>query len=252
VIHQTFTVDGTPDITVAIESGRIDVQEGPVGVVDVRVDTRLPGFIVEQRGNSILVSSDKNASWLSRGSASVVIETPKQSDLKVSVASAQVYVGVDLGKVDIKTASGDVVMESAESLTIKTASGDVQAHEVARGVRAATASGDIRIERVVDGNAGISTASGDVHIEECNASADVNTASGDVFLTRFEGRGATFKSMSGSVDVGIPPRTTVELDVNTLSGKVRLPDPEPRQGPAERHMSIRAKLVSGDFTIVRA
>ncbi|MFZ0013721.1 MAG: DUF4097 family beta strand repeat-containing protein [Acidimicrobiia bacterium] len=251
MIHKTFTVDGTADIEVSIESGRVEVQDGDDGTVDVKADTKLPGFIVEQRGNTILVSSDKNTSWLSRGSASIVIEAPQGSDLRVAVASANVYVGVDVGKAEIKTASGDISMESAESLVVKTASGDLQAESVKRSVRAASASGDVRIEKVGDGNLSVSTASGDVHVEECGASIDLNTASGDVYIARFEGRSANFKSMSGSVDLGIPSGSTVDLDVNTLSGKVRLPDSEARGAAPVRHISIRAKLVSGDFSIER-
>jgi hypothetical protein len=51
VIHETFSVDGLPDLEVRIESGRLEVHEGAPGKVDVTVETRLPGFIVEQRGN---------------------------------------------------------------------------------------------------------------------------------------------------------------------------------------------------------
>jgi DUF4097 and DUF4098 domain-containing protein YvlB len=97
----------------------------------------------------------------------------------------------------------------------------------------------------------VSTASGDVHIEKCAASVDLNTASGDAYLAQFEGRSANFKSMSGSVDLGIPSGSTVDLDVNTLSGKVRLPESDSGGEARERHMSIRARLVSGDFSIQR-
>jgi len=251
VIHKTFSVDGLPDIDIRIESGRVEVHESAPGQVDVTVDTKLPGFIVEQRGNSILVSSDRDAGWLSRGSAYVVVETPPGSDLRAGVASASVTIDVDMGKVDIKTASGDIDITAAETLVTRTASGDLHAERVVRSLRVASASGDVRVEEA-GGTVVVSTASGDVHIEKSDATIDMNTASGDAYVRQFTGRSANFKAMSGRVDLGIPSRTTVDLDVNTLSGKVRLPDPEPRQGEPERHMSIKAKLVSGDFNIERA
>lgn len=252
MIHKTFTVDGNPDIEIRIESGRIEILEGEPGVVDVTVDTKLPGFIVEQRGNSILVSSDKNASWLSRGSASVVVETFPGSDLQIGMASASVTSNVALGKVDIKSASGDIDLNEVEVLTVKSASGDLDVESVARGLRFTSASGDLRVADHVGGAVVISTASGDVHIERADGTIDMTSASGDAYIQLFEGRNAYFKAMSGDVDLGIPERTSVEIDVSTLSGKVRLPNTDPHREPPERQMSVRAKLVSGDFTINRA
>lgn len=252
MIHQTFSVDATPDLEVHIESGRLEVREGDPGSVEVRVDTKLPGFIVEQRGNSILVSSDRNTSWLSRGSAYVVIETPPGSDLSVGVASAGVQCDVPLGKVEIKTASGDVELSSAETLVVKTASGDLDVDTVTRALRFSSASGDLRVADHAGGSVVVSTASGDVHIEHTDATIEMNTASGDAFVSYFAGRSANFKAMSGDIDIAIPPRSDVDLDVNILSGKLHVPEREPRREPPERTMSIRAKMVSGDFTISRA
>ena len=249
MIHETFSVEGTPDLEVRIESGRVEVREGPAAKVDVKVDTKAPGFIVEQRGNAILVSSDKNSSWLSRGSAYVVIETPPGSDLRVAVASASVEADLALGKTEIKTASGDVDIDTAETLVVKTASGDLDVRSVSRALRFTSASGDLRVADYVGGSVVVSTASGDVHIENTDANLEMNSASGDAYITRFEGRSANFKAMSGDIDLGIPAGSDVDLDVTLLSGKLRLPESEPRGRPPDRQMSIRAKLVSGDFTI---
>lgn len=251
MINRTFTVDGPPDIEVRIESGRVELRLGRPEKVTVTVETKTPDFIVEQRGNSILVSSDKTTSWLSRGSAYVVIEAPEGSDLRVSVASAPILADMPLGKVDVKSASGDVELRSTESLTIKTASGDAEVVSVDQSLTFASASGDLRVRGKCLGNVSVSTASGDVYIADCEATLNVNTASGDVNINRFTGRSGVFKGMSGDIDLGIPRRTEIDLDVNLLSGKLRVPDPEPRTGEPERQMSIRAKLVSGDLTLKR-
>lgn len=250
MIHETFSIDGTPDLEIRVESGRVEVVEGTDGEVDVKVDTKSPGFIVEQRGNAILVSSDRNSSWLSRGSAYVVVEAPAGSDLRVSVASASVEAALPLGKVEIKTASGNIDLNSAETLVVKTASGDLDVERVSRALRYTTASGDLRAENV-GGSLVVSTASGDVHVERSDATIEMNTASGDAYITRFEGRSANFKAMSGDIDLGIPTGTNVELDVTLLSGKLRLPETERTGRPPERQMSVRAKLVSGNFTITQ-
>jgi len=252
VIHKTFEVEGSPDIEVRIESGKVEVHRGDPGNVDVEVDTKSPDFIVEQRGNSVLVSSDKTTSWLSRGSAYIIIAAPEGSDLRVGVASAQIQADVPLGKVDVKTASGDIEIESAETLVVKTASGDTRVESIERSLRFTSASGDLFVERAGSGTLVASTASGDIYIEHCDTSLDINTASGDTRVSRFTGRDANFKSMSGTIDLGIPRRTEVSLEARLLSGNLRLPDPEQSQEEPERRMSIRAKLVSGDLRINRA
>lgn len=251
MIDKTFSVDSSPDIEVRIESGRVELRRGEPGTVHVTVDTKNTDFIVEQRGNSILVSSDKTTPWLSRGSAYVVVETPEGSDLQVAVASAQVHVALPLGKVDIKTASGDVEVDRAETLSVKTASGDTRVNHVDRSLRFTSASGDLLVEDTVCGSVTASTASGDIYIDECEATLDVKTASGDTRVRRFTGRSAYCKGMSGTIDLGIPRRTEVSLDVNLLSGKLKLPEPETGDESPERQMEIRTKLVSGDLRIER-
>lgn len=251
MIEKTFSVDGPPDVEVRVESGRVEVRPGEPGTVSVTVDTKSPDFIVEQRGNSILVSSDRTTPWLSRGSAYVVIETPEGSDLRGATVSATIRIDVRLGKVDLKTASGDIELIEAEALTVKTASGNLDVATVEHALRFTSASGDLRIRDCCRGSVVISTASGNIYIERCDASINLNTASGDSRITNFTGRSASLKGMSGSATIGIPRRSEVSLDVNLLSGNLHLPDPEPRQGDPERQVSLQAKLVSGDLTIER-
>ncbi|MFP4074376.1 MAG: DUF4097 family beta strand repeat-containing protein, partial [Actinomycetota bacterium] len=172
MIDKTFSVDSSPDIEVRVESGRVELRRGRPGTVHVTVDTKNPDFIVEQRGNSILVSSDKTTPWLSRGSAYVVVETPEGSDLLMAVASAQTQAALSLGKVDIKTASGDIEVESAETLNVKTASGDTRVKRVDRSLRFTSASGDLVVENTVHGSISASTASGDIYIDECEGTLD--------------------------------------------------------------------------------
>ena len=219
--------------------------------MEVKVDTKDPGFTVERLGNTILVSSDKSQPWLSRGSSYVTIVTPPGSDLSVSVASANVDCSVPLGKVEAKTASGDVSLDRVTTLIVKTASGDVRVEGVDQALRFSSASGDLFVQDSCHGSVVVSTASGDVRIGDCDADLAVNTVSGDVRVSRFSGRSGSFKGMSGKIDLGIPSRTRVDLDVNLLSGHLSVPEPDPNREPPERSMSLGAKLVSGDFTIHR-
>lgn len=251
MIRQEFSVAGSPGIEVRIESGRVEIEEGAPGSVEVSVDTHDPGFIVEQRGTSILVSSDKTQPWLSRGSSFVSIKTPVGSDVEIAVASAEVDCRLHLGKVAIKTASGDITLDRATTASVKTASGDTRLNGTEQALHHTSASGDLSVEDACHGSVTISTASGDIRIGTCDASLVVNTVSGDVEIGRFSGRSGVFKGMSGDIDLGIPTGTSVDLDVNLLSGRLNLPEEGSERHDPVRHMTIGAKLVSGDLTISR-
>jgi DUF4097 and DUF4098 domain-containing protein YvlB len=251
VINEEFTVTGTPEVEVRIASGRVGILNGPPGMVSVEVETSNPDFIVEQRGNLVFIASERNSAWLARGSDFVTIKMPSGGEARVATASARLDCEPHLSRIDVKTASGEVEVESAAIATVKTASGDVGLGEVTKALRAATASGDIFVRGESQGSLGCNTASGEVNIERCSGILDVNTVSGNVYVRRFTGSRANFKSMSGSIDLGIPEGTRIDLDVNTLSGKLRTPPKKETSVPVERQMTVKAKLVSGDLTIDR-
>jgi DUF4097 and DUF4098 domain-containing protein YvlB len=98
----------------------------------------------------------------------------------------------------------------------------------------------------------LSTASGEVRLGECAGVIHCATLSGSVRVERVTGPAAKFKSMSGDVKLGIPPRTRVELDAESMSGKVSLPEPSARTEAPERELALKVRLVSGDLKIERA
>lgn len=251
MIHQEYTVGPSAELDVRIQSGRVEVSEGSPGSVVVDVDTSDPGFVVEQRGDLIFVSSDRNSSWLSRNSAYVRVQVPSGTDANIGTASADIEVHAHMGKVDVKTASGAIEIDTAEDVAIKTASGDADVRHVKGDIKASSASGDLKIGEY-GGKATFSAASGDVWIDSALGSITVSTASGDMKINNFAGRKATVKTMSGTATIGVPAGTKLELDATLLSGSLNLPKPSKDTPPSEREMTITAKLVSGDLNIRRA
>jgi hypothetical protein len=250
VIEREFHIVGTPELSVRIPSGRIELTEGQPGVVKVTVVTKDPGFVVEQRGDLIDVYSEAEGRWGSSKRAEVYAEMPPGSHAALRCASAYVASSVELGKVEVHTASGDIDLTTADKVIVKTASGDAAIGSVTQALRFNSASGDLRVQEEAHGTVEISTASGDVRIDRTDATLEINTVSGDVFIDRYTGKSAALKTMSGSVDIGIPGGTKVDLDVSLLSGKVHLP-PKAETPPADRRMSLKVKSVSGDLTIDR-
>jgi hypothetical protein len=251
VISEKFTVTGTPEVEVRIAAGRVEFLQGTEGEISVEVDTSNPDFRVEQRGNLVLIASERNSGWLLRGSDFVTVRMPAGGEARVTTASARVDCAPNMSRIDVKTASGDVEIESADIATVKTASGDIGVRDISTSLRISTASGDVFVRGECEGSLSCNTASGDLHVERCSGTIEVNSVSGDTNVRRYTGNQANFKGMSGSIELGIPEGTKVDLDATILSGRLRTPEKRETSLPTERHMSLRAKLVSGDLTIDR-
>lgn len=250
MIHKEFSVGSNPDIDIHIQSGRVDIKSGAAGIVKVDVDTKATGFVVEQRGDQIHISSEKNSGWSSVDSAYVVVEVPADSDATIAAASAKIEIDAPLRDLNVRTASGDIDVVEARNATIKTASGDARLGEVLNDVKVSSASGDINLGES-GGKVNFSSASGDLFIGENSGAVTAATASGDVAIERFSGRQAIVKSMSGEVEIGVPPGTRVDLDATLMSGSLHTPEPSAGSEPSKHQISIKVKLVSGDLRIHR-
>lgn len=250
MIHQTFSVGDHPEIDVRIQAGRVEVVEGPAGTIEVSVETNDHNFRIQQRGDLVEIASDREARWLFSSPAEVTVTMPPGGRATIRTASADVVVRAPIDRIDVDTASGEIRIHNARKASAKTASGNVRADEIGEAIKAKTASGDVRIVRV-NGLADVSTASGDVRIDDADAIVDVSTASGRVQIDRYVGTDLNLKSMSGSFEVGMESGTKVDLDAASLSGRVNWPPKLDNPPPVKRHMTFKAKSMSGDLTIKR-
>ena len=120
---------------------------------------------------------------------------------------------------------------------------------VAGRLEVSTASGDVRVGSV-QGDVNSTTASGDLSIDEVGGSASLRTASGNLTIGRLTGGDLSAKSLSGNLKVGIPPRRRIDVDLHSLSGKLRNRLPEGDGSPPEAEIVVRANTVSGDVTLL--
>ncbi len=249
MIEKIFAVDAAPKADVQIQAGDVRIKSGTEGEIKAVVDARDESTVlVEQRGGTVVVRIPSTG-WMNRNSAAVTLYVPEKAEVLVSTASAEVRVMTPLSELEVNTASGDVDFGTVGSLTVRTASGDITGDEVNGMASVATASGDVRIKSC-KGKASFSSASGDVDIDQASGGLmKASTASGDVSIAICQSSEVKCKSMSGSVSLGFPTGTQVDLDVDTLSGKVRLPDPPKKKSEPVRNVSVKARLVTGDVTL---
>lgn len=250
MIEKSFTVSGPAELDLSVPAGSVRLDSGPPGQVSVTVDTRQPeAWTVHQTGATITVAYDRGSGR--GGRARVQIVAPEASSVKANTASADLRAELELDRVTIATASGDVLLGDATSGHIKTASGDVLMGSVDRDLTVRSASGDIRVTSVGE-TASLTTASGDVHLEHALGAISCSSASGDVRVGDYRGDDLEATTMSGDLMVGLPSGRPVKLSAKTLSGSVHLPERRQSEPSRVHPVSIRLKTVSGDITIRRA
>jgi len=249
--HEEFGVADAASLTVQNRSGSVDVRVGSPDRVVVTLDgADAAGWSVTQLGSAVTVEPGSGLRGRVRAMR-VLIDVPAGSGIDVKSASASVALSGALGSARVKSASGDVRVDSATRLEADTASGDLGAVTVEAGASCRTASGDVDLGRI-GGRLTVSTASGTVRVGSAADDVAIGSASGDVRVDRFDGAAINVKSISGDVSLGLPAGIRVDPDLVTLSGRTRLPEPSRSAGsPDRRVVRVGLRTVSGDITIRR-
>ncbi|MEX2135201.1 MAG: DUF4097 family beta strand repeat-containing protein, partial [Acidimicrobiia bacterium] len=256
-MEKSFQVGADGALDVRIASGKVEVKRGQEGVIVVSGRGDTGNLSVEQHGSTVWVSSEPRSTQISKRihigvgrSVYLSIEVPEGIDIDVNVASADFECEPPSARINVNSASGDIRFTDAGELTVKTASGDVHGHKVSGKLHFVSASGDLHVESIGD-RASISTASGDIQIGEASGPVITSTMSGDVQVRRFGGDDFAAKSMSGSVDIGLPAGSSVDVEATTLSGEIILPEPRdtPSDATAAGTVDLKVKLVSGDLKV---
>jgi DUF4097 and DUF4098 domain-containing protein YvlB len=255
VIRERFSTTDEVELDISCAAGAVTIERSDDDhVVEVEIDSKHEdGWSIVQSGCVIEVRYTKGG-WERGGKARIRVTAPAECNAKIETASADLAVRVRVGRADLKTASGDVRVDQAATLTLKTASGDVVIGDIANDITVSTASGDVSVADV-SGDVVITTASGDARIGRAAGRAKLSTASGDVTVDRYEGASFTASAVSGDITLGVPSGRTVNFDAKTLSGRVEHPESRPdRPAPAGDPMwvSVAAKSVSGDIRLRRA
>ena len=215
------TVSG--DVTVRL----VDDENAPIVLEDY------DGLEVMRTDDDVLVIRQETTAassfFFSRGifSADVELYLPRRAweFIRVTSTNGDVVLedGIDVGRLTVKTASGDLTADCAScgEFFFKSASGDCKASGLTGEVRAETMSGDITIHGRVSG-VQLSSMSGDVELSGSFRRARCSSMSGDIRLeSAVLPEALDVSSKSGDCQVRIPDGEGFTLRHKTTSGDLR-------------------------------
>ncbi len=255
VIERSFDVAGQANLKLTNIAGKIEIQPGEEGRIQVTAVKHLDSIaagqtqiVMEQEESGrVLVETRQRGMWVffNFGKPAEVdykVLVPPQCVLKVNGVSSLLSVRELAGDLDLGSVSGEITVESLDGkLNISTVSGEVSAGQLSGALRLNTVSGsvDIRASRLDE--------------------VSITTVSGNVFMQSPLGQGSYhFDSVSGEVRLMVPPETGCELVGNSVSGEavIYLPVEQRSQGRGHWHVVVQQggpkvsfHSVSGNFVL---
>ncbi len=278
VRQQDFECQGPIDISVELDSGRLDItledgpEEGTAGpevVVQIRPDpTSQPPWAVgiggllnwlgEQTGATppgALAAEAVRRTVIDFTGQRLTVRTPRELPLRTVPLIIQVSAPPG-SSINARSGSADVAVTGmAAALDAATGSGDVRLGTVSGHLRVRTGSGEVDVISVegTQGSGTVQTGSGDVRLGAVARDVSARTGSGDLTVVDASAGGLELTTGSGQLRVGIHAGVRAELDVSSGSGRAHsdLPVGGP---PAEGEVAlrVRARTGSGDALVTAA
>ncbi|NII12111.1 DUF4097 family beta strand repeat-containing protein [Oleiagrimonas sp. C23AA] len=180
---------------------------------------------------SIKVQGPSSSGWFSWGNdthmgpTALNIQVPSGVSLSVDVVSAEVSMsGLKGGRIDIDTVSGRVHVDAeSPSVSVDSVSGNVQLDGTVKRADLETVSGDVLAPKVAR-VAKVQTVSGDARVGGGPfEKVSLSTVSGDLQLDGGPDKDGDvdIDSMSGDVRLNLPAGTSARMHASTFSGALR-------------------------------
>ena len=167
------------------------------------------------------------------------VSVPVGSDVTVGTVSGDIELIGVLGSVRVTSTSGSIEVDWAETADLRTTSGRVVVGKCSGMCRVSNKSGKVVVNDVGEG--AISSVSGSVHID-AKSLVEVRTVSGKVDVQSGAGGPVRVHTVSGSIEVGLPPGVKPNVRLGGR-GKVRN-DYEPGDD-----VQVEVRTVSGQIAI---
>ncbi|HEY5874814.1 MAG TPA: DUF4097 family beta strand repeat-containing protein [Ilumatobacteraceae bacterium] len=222
--------DSMRSIEVTSRSGRVTIHAG---------DVAEPTII---KGSGTI---DDHGVVRAPGQSSIEIGCPTGTDVVVGAASGSVRCTGRLGRVAITTTSGAIEIEDAASIDVRTKSSSVTIGRCRDTCAVVTKSGRVRIDDAAAVTA--TTTSGRIDVGAAS-DVEIRSAAGTVHV-RASGEGRILvQTVSGSVEISVPPAADPVINLTSRSGSIATDRPASDQAGTGVG-ALDVETVSGKITV---
>lgn len=236
IIEKTFIVTSPAHLNLSNIRGSVEIRPGEDGIVHVTATkdansgdaNRTEIELGQDPDGTIKVATrfpEGAWSWLF-GSfpcrVNYVVQAPRNCSLKVNTVSSEIIARGFEGEFSFHSVSGEMTLrELGGPVKVNTISGAVELAELTGDLRMTTVSGKVSGKRI-RGAVQMNTVSGKISLEESSLpSVDATTVSGGmVYQTAFSEGPYRFNSVSGDVELLVPPETHCSAELHAISGKL--------------------------------
>jgi DUF4097 and DUF4098 domain-containing protein YvlB len=252
--NRNYTVSGHTRLEVTDPSGQVNITGSVDGQVHIhaevhstgmgfdkpkeRLDQTLADPGIEQKGDTIRVG--KHLSSMRNLSIDYKIEVPHDTEINVTAVSGSQSIQNVRGPVTAQGASGSVRIDHVERDTrINSVSGSIEVSDIGDDVRASSVSGEVTVSNS-KGDVRANSLSGSVHVTKPGGRVDTDTASGSIEI---DGAKSDVKAhdVSGEVKVHGDPGDHGYWDLKTVSGGVQV------YVPPNSNFRFAAEAISGEI-----
>ena len=236
ITEKTFTVTSPAHLNLTNIRGSVEIHPGEDGIIHVTAakdansgDAKNTEIELSQEMDGTVKVATRFPegawSWLF-GSfpcrVDYVVQTPRQCFLKINGVSSKTLAEGFEGEFSFQSVSGEMTLRNLTGpVKVNTVSGDVALAELTGDLHLNTVSGKVSGKRI-HGPVHLHTVSGKVVLEESTlASVEASTVSGGmIYQTAFSEGPYRFNSVSGDVELLVPPETRCSAELRSISGKL--------------------------------
>lgn len=234
-------------------SGSVSVDPGPgedvvEGTLNCESESYLQSIEVRQERDVLRIRLPKGSS---SKSVHLRLGAPHGLSYDVATGSADISITAEAGGAKVRTGSGDIQLDATAQLDASTGSGDLNIGTLHGPGKVTTGSGDVLIDEA-HGPVQAKSGSGDVLIRTLRSELRGNSGSGDISVPSTTGS-VDLRSASGSITVGVAEELPAWLDLDSVSGDIRIAiDAGNQPSEGEPYVTIRARTASGEIAVYRA
>ena len=236
IIEKTFTVASPARLELSNIRGSVEVRSGEEGTIRIHVSKDTNSGDASRTEIELSQTSDGTVrvatkfpegawSWLF-GSfpcrVDYVVQAPRKCSLKINGVSSDLLAEGFEGEFSFHSVSGEMTLRSLSGpVKVNTVSGEVKLAELTGDLNLTTVSGKVSGKHI-QGPVHLNTVSGRVALDESSlSSVDASTVSGRMeYQTAFGVGPYRFNSVSGDVELLVPPETRCSAELHAISGKL--------------------------------